>query len=58
MNDRETRIQIAIERVEHYLDANYPHDCGEDDCPGNNWEAEDLVRMVLESVETNGVDHD
>lgn len=40
--------QLARARVQAFMDANYPCDCGDADCPGNYYEAGEIVRIVEE----------
>lgn len=41
-------ISQAERAVERFLDDNYPCRCSDPQCPGNYYEAQELVRMMRE----------
>lgn len=47
------KFDEAVTKAEEFLNLNYDHDCGDEDCSGNSDEAAELVRIVL-SIYGNG----
>ena len=47
------RDDRLLRGIEGFLDANYPCRCGDDECPGNLYEAMALVEMVRSFLMAN-----
>jgi hypothetical protein len=45
------RRTAAVDAVTSYLNLNYPCKCDDDECPGNAYEAEDVVGIVIRKLE-------
>lgn len=45
------RRTAAVDAVTDYLNANYPCRCEDVLCPGNSYEAEDVVGIVIRKLE-------